>query len=112
MSETTKHAEQNSMVEASLSVSSLSLQQQSETLPHFVRPPDDKYECVHCKRTLRPPVKQTQCGHRLCGICVDEVFAEGENVACPGDEDCDTLTRKQVRSYFRLANSLNVIVLV
>ena len=35
---------------------------------------------------LRPPVRQTMCGHRLCAICLEEVL-QSENTMCPGQED-------------------------
>ena len=56
-------------------------------LPRFTEAVDvEKYKCVQCQGMLRPPVRQTMCGHRLCAICLEEVL-QSENTMCPGQED-------------------------
>lgn len=59
----------------------------------------ERFKCVKCTETLRPPVKQTQCGHRLCSLCVDEIRHSGGSMVCPGGEpDCVSL--ESTRSFF------------
>ena len=74
------------------SLNSLSLNER----PNFVSTPDDKYECAKCKLTLLPPIKQTQCGHRMCSSCIDDLFGDNEQAICPGDDECEPLLKSQV----------------
>ena len=67
----------------------------------FVKEVDKaKYTCPHCERILRPQVKQTPCGHRLCGACVDDLFENARHICCPAnEEDCETdIEKSQVSS--------------
>ena len=58
-------------------------------LPRFTEAVDiDKYRCVKCKQMLRPPVRQTMCGHRMCAICLDELL-QSDDTMCPGEDDDD-----------------------
>ena len=69
---------------------------QSPTLVHAL---DEKHICVFCRNLLRPPIKQTLCGHRVCETpCEKEMFSGGEErVKCPGnEEDCCELKRTDV----------------
>ncbi|CAL1536553.1 unnamed protein product [Lymnaea stagnalis] len=44
---------------------------------------DHKFICRHCGRILRDPV-QSQCGHRFCRSCRDDILKDNRTVACPG----------------------------
>ena len=69
-----------------------------EKLPTFAKELDMKYICEFCKNILRPPVKQTPCGHRFCAQCVVDMFGEHSESKCPGNEDeCVILTPHEVR---------------
>ena len=61
-----------------------------------------KYTCPYCQKILRPRVKQTPCGHRLCGVCVEQMFEHEEHVTCPAnEEDCEVnITKNQVSLIF------------
>ncbi|XP_013381076.1 TNF receptor-associated factor 3 [Lingula anatina] len=63
---------------------------------------DARYKCVKCNNMLRRPL-QTSCGHRMCDICVDELFAEhGDTADCPGrEEDCDQLRKNDPKSILK-----------
>ncbi|KAK0063444.1 TNF receptor-associated factor 2 [Biomphalaria pfeifferi] len=43
---------------------------------------DTKFICRHCHRILRDPV-QSQCGHRFCRSCRDEILNTSDCVQCP-----------------------------
>lgn len=58
-----------------------------------------RFQCVQCKETLRPPVKQTQCGHRLCSICLDEIRNSDGDTVCPGGES-DCMSLKSAENFF------------
>ena len=63
-----------------------------DTIPKFPPSVDiEKYKCCKCLSVLRPPVRQTICGHRLCGSCLEEVL-KSDDTMCPGqafdDEGC------------------------
>ena len=67
------------------------------SLPEFVKPIDDKHLCAKCGQLLRPPVKQSLCGHRMCSKCVEEMFNGVEEVECPGrEDDCVPLRKDEV----------------
>ena len=85
----------NSM--SSLSASMLMFDDfETRNLPIFEKQPDEKYMCANCKKLLRPPIKQTKCGHRLCDECVNKMFEQQEEMPCPGDEDCVILQKHEV----------------
>ena len=65
---------------------------------YFAQKIDETYICEYCKDILSPPVRQTQCGHRLCQKCVDVMFMEQLGpVECPGhDDDCMPLSMCEV----------------
>ena len=63
----------------------------------FVVPLSGKYLCVYCKDGLRIPVKQTECGHRLCNLCIDQLLIDDHSVRCPqGEEDCGIVSRQSI----------------
>ena len=65
--------------------------------PEFVTLPGARYDCAFCSQTLQPPVKQTSCGHRMCAMCVDNLFSSDVITECPGNEDdCDMLDKTRV----------------
>ncbi|KAK3732538.1 hypothetical protein RRG08_030737 [Elysia crispata] len=48
----------------------------------FVSGYDNKFICRYCHRILRDPV-QSQCGHRFCRSCLDELLRNDAIVVCP-----------------------------
>lgn len=69
---------------------------QPSSLPEFASKIDDKYICVKCKGLLTHPVKQTECGHRMCGDCIKELLQSATSVFCPGGEpDCVDISDPQ-----------------
>ena len=84
------------MANSLLSISSALPTNQTLPEPEFVDTTNPPI-CVNCEHTLRPPVFQTECGHRLCAKCADSLFQNNEHVMCPGkEEDCVKLTPAQV----------------
>ena len=84
------------MANAMMSLSSALPTNQTLPEPEFVDTANPPI-CVNCEHTLRPPVFQTECGHRLCAKCADSLFQNNEHVTCPGkEEDCVKLTPAQV----------------
>ena len=63
----------------------------------------EKYLCCKCRDLLRPPVRQTSCGHRLCLLCLDD-HLKSSNTLCPGqdleDEPCVDLAEDGAVSLF------------
>lgn len=62
----------------------IALQQQQSFLPlrggfqdHFVMPPEPKYCCEHCRMVLCNP-RQTECGHRFCESCINQLLRLGQ----------------------------------
>lgn len=51
----------------------------------FVLPPDDKYRCEECGLVLVQP-RQTECGHRFCGSCINDLLSRS-NPVCPADRE-------------------------
>ncbi|TSO67497.1 TNF receptor-associated factor 3 [Bagarius yarrelli] len=50
---------------------------------HFVMPPEPKYCCEHCRMVLCNP-RQTECGHRFCESCINQLLSK-QNPVCPAD---------------------------
>ncbi|XP_028421418.1 TNF receptor-associated factor 3 [Perca flavescens] len=50
---------------------------------HFVDPPESKYCCEACRLVLCQP-RQTECGHRFCQSCINEILSR-PSVVCPAD---------------------------
>ena len=66
----------------------------------FVHNLDEKYICLVCNNALRPPVLQTSCGHRLCSVCVPDLFNDCDEVMCPGgEEECELLRSNEVNRF-------------
>ncbi|XP_065659998.1 TNF receptor-associated factor 5-like isoform X3 [Hydra vulgaris] len=52
---------------------------------YFINELLDEHECPVCKMALREPI-QTQCGHRLCLLCAEEMRKRNKGVLiCPLD---------------------------
>ena len=65
-------------------------------LPHFVALVV-RFMCVVCRTVLKDPW-QTECGHRMCFTCMNELLVDGTEVRCPAnEEDCEMITREKVR---------------
>jgi hypothetical protein len=66
--------------------------------PDFVNL-DPKYKCIKCMLVLKQP-RQLPCGHRICRLCIEQLFSASSNVICPsGEEDCNNkITPDQVLS--------------
>ena len=65
----------------------------------FVAKPDDKYKCTVTaggEHYLRPPVMQTQCGHRFCVDCMDKLKKTPEAVCSGKEQECVSLQRQNV----------------
>ncbi len=84
---------------------------------------DPKYLCIICRKLLREP-KQTECGHRLCGPCLDKKLehcnedsgaAAGAACAelkpsfmCPvNEEDCVIITEDNINPDFSIIREIN-----
>ena len=66
--------------------------------PSFEKSIDEKYKCLICNKPLKSPV-QTECGHRMCRVCVESLLTERDRdtVPCPGKEDnCEPLSITKV----------------
>ncbi|XP_073783300.1 TNF receptor-associated factor 3 isoform X1 [Danio rerio] len=50
---------------------------------HFVTTPEPKYCCETCRLVLCNP-RQTECGHRFCESCINELLSK-PNPVCPAD---------------------------
>ncbi|XP_030636485.1 TNF receptor-associated factor 3 [Chanos chanos] len=50
---------------------------------HFVLPPEPKYCCEACRLVLCNP-RQTECGHRFCESCINDLLSK-PNPMCPAD---------------------------
>ncbi|XP_047200868.1 TNF receptor-associated factor 3 [Girardinichthys multiradiatus] len=50
---------------------------------HFVEKPEAKYCCEACRRVLCEP-RQTECGHRFCQSCINDILSHS-NPVCPAD---------------------------
>ena len=62
----------------------------------------ERFKCVVCHTVLKDPW-QTQCGHRMCFTCMNEMFLNDSEVMCPAnEEDCEIISRDRVST--RLAN--------
>jgi len=89
------------MMDSSMSASMVAFAMSVDNvpLPEFVSL-DVKYICVYCHQVLNMP-RQLPCGHRICKLCVDQLFRDAVGrvtVCCPsGDIDCDcNITTEQV----------------
>ncbi|KAM9465795.1 TNF receptor-associated factor 3 isoform 1-T4 [Clarias gariepinus] len=49
----------------------------------FVMPPEPKYCCELCRMVLCNP-RQTECGHRFCESCINQLLSK-QNPVCPAD---------------------------
>ena len=88
----------------------------ADIIPKFPAGVDvEKYKCCKCLGMLRPPVRQTICGHRLCGACLDEVLGS-DNTMCPGqaydDEGCADLSEPDAVRLRALASQIFIPVSV
>ena len=85
-----------------------------DNLPSFVKPLEEKYLCVSCNHLLKPPIRQTPCGHRICEQCIlMNLFAEHEEIDCPGnEEDCVKLRKDEVKKLFLFNVGLNIYVVI
>ncbi|XP_008294917.1 TNF receptor-associated factor 3 isoform X2 [Stegastes partitus] len=52
---------------------------------HFVEKPEDKYRCEACRLVLCQP-RQTECGHRFCQSCINDILSH-QNPVCPADKE-------------------------
>ncbi|XP_072545908.1 TNF receptor-associated factor 3 [Salminus brasiliensis] len=52
---------------------------------HFVMPPEPKYCCESCQFVLCNP-RQTECGHRFCETCINDLLSK-PNPVCPADRE-------------------------
>ncbi|XP_053700477.1 TNF receptor-associated factor 3 isoform X1 [Synchiropus splendidus] len=50
---------------------------------HFVETPEAKYCCESCRLVLCQP-RQTECGHRFCQSCINDILSR-PNPVCPAD---------------------------
>nr|QEF75664.1 TNF receptor associated factor 3 [Larimichthys crocea] len=50
---------------------------------HFVETPEAKYCCEACRLVLCQP-RQTECGHRFCQSCINDILSH-PNPVCPAD---------------------------
>uniref|UniRef100_A0A8D0AAY9 TNF receptor-associated factor n=1 Tax=Sander lucioperca TaxID=283035 RepID=A0A8D0AAY9_SANLU len=50
---------------------------------HFVETPESKYCCEACRLVLCQP-RQTECGHRFCQSCINDILSR-PSVVCPAD---------------------------
>ncbi|XP_054913055.1 TNF receptor-associated factor 3 [Poeciliopsis prolifica] len=51
----------------------------------FVEKPEAKYCCEACRRVLCEP-RQTECGHRFCQSCINDILSHS-NPVCPADRE-------------------------
>uniref|UniRef100_A0A3B5L5M7 TNF receptor-associated factor n=1 Tax=Xiphophorus couchianus TaxID=32473 RepID=A0A3B5L5M7_9TELE len=51
----------------------------------FVEKPEAKYCCEACRRVLCEP-RQTECGHRFCQSCINDILNHS-NPVCPADRE-------------------------
>ena len=66
-------------------------------LPCFVAL-HERFKCVVCHTVLKDPW-QTECGHRMCFTCMNELLVDVPEVMCPAKEDdCEMIARDKVRS--------------
>ena len=57
---------------------------------------DDKYICPACNKVLQNPM-QTECGHRICEPCLDDLLTQTDSAKCPVSEEyCGQLSRNTV----------------
>uniref|UniRef100_A0AAQ5YWY3 TNF receptor-associated factor n=1 Tax=Amphiprion ocellaris TaxID=80972 RepID=A0AAQ5YWY3_AMPOC len=52
---------------------------------HFVETPEAKYCCEACRLVLCQP-RQTECGHRFCQSCINDILSH-QNPMCPADRE-------------------------
>nr|XP_046269875.1 TNF receptor-associated factor 3 [Scatophagus argus]XP_046269876.1 TNF receptor-associated factor 3 [Scatophagus argus]XP_046269877.1 TNF receptor-associated factor 3 [Scatophagus argus]XP_046269878.1 TNF receptor-associated factor 3 [Scatophagus argus] len=52
---------------------------------HFVETPEAKYCCEACRLVLCQP-RQTECGHRFCQSCINDLLSH-PNPVCPADKE-------------------------
>ncbi|KAK2187466.1 hypothetical protein NP493_164g01010 [Ridgeia piscesae] len=65
------------------------------SLPHFVAL-HERFLCIVCRVVLKDPW-QTECGHRMCFNCMNELFVDVIEVRCPAnEEDCEMITREKM----------------
>ena len=68
-----------------------------DTLPRFVKIPDDRFNCRKCCRILLPPVLQSDCGHRFCSQCVQIMLKERLSINCPcNEQECVMISHHTV----------------
>ena len=64
--------------------------------PSFVTPLAEKHLCTKCNQALLIPL-QTNCGHRYCKLCFEELKLREDPPKCVGlDPDCEDMVMDQV----------------
>ena len=64
-------------------------------LPRFVAL-HERFKCVVCCGVLKDPW-QTECGHRMCFLCMNGLLVGDTEVMCPANEDdCEIIARDKV----------------
>ena len=47
---------------------------------------EERFKCVVCHAILKDPW-QTECGHRMCFICMNDTLVDVTEVMCPANEN-------------------------